>query len=179
MGLVMTLLPKSFVLLQGSEVHRMYMVLLGKDGFRKGLRLYLDQNDGQAVACEAFLDAMSESSGRDLSGMARWYSQAGTPHVTVSTEYNAGEKTFRMNLKQQTPPTSDQPKKEPVLIPIAVGLLGPGGEDMPLKLKVRWLTFWPLFILSVLTSAIQCSLWSQRPKTKDGHGLFSSGWELV
>ena len=74
---------------KGAEVIRMLQTLLGKDTFRKGFDLYIARNDGHAVTCEAFLEAMEEASGRDLQQFRRWYSQAGTPRVAVSTQWNA------------------------------------------------------------------------------------------
>lgn len=107
--------------------------------------LYFQRHDGQAVTCEDFLKAMSDANGRDLSGIAKWYSQAGTPEVSVATEYNGTEKTFTVNIKQRTPPTPGQPDKVPLLIPISVGLLDSNGNDLPLKLKVSFLLDFLLF----------------------------------
>eukprot|EP00803_Ostreobium_quekettii_P004250 evm.model.scf_468.3 EVM.evm.TU.scf_468.3 scf_468:11464-18475(-) len=125
----------STVYKKGCEVHRLYLTLLGKEGFRKGMDLYFERNDGQAVACEDYIKAMGDANGRDLSMMSRWYCQSGTPQVSVKTEYKAADKTFTVNIKQHTPPTPAQPVKEPVLIPIVVGLLDSKGQDLPLKLK--------------------------------------------
>lgn len=62
--------------------------------------------------------------------------QAGTPHLTVKTQYDAAAKTYTVNTKQMTPPSPGQANKLPVLIPLSVGLLGPDGKDMPLTLQV-------------------------------------------
>ena len=43
-------------------------------------------------------------------------------------------KTFRIDIAQTVPPTPGQPTKEPMLIPLAVGLVGRDGSDLPLKL---------------------------------------------
>jgi len=74
----------------------------------------------QAVTCDDFLAAMADANNEDLSGVARWYSQAGTPTLTVSTSYDAAKQTFTINTKQITPPTNGQPDKVPVLIPLKV-----------------------------------------------------------
>jgi hypothetical protein len=74
----------------------------------------------QAVTCDDFLAAMADANGEDLSGIGKWYSQAGTPTLTVSSSYDAAKKTFTINTKQVTPPTNGQPNKVPVLIPLKV-----------------------------------------------------------
>jgi len=97
--------------------------------------LYFKRHDGQAVTCDDFLAAMADANGEDLSGIAKWYSQAGTPTLTVSSSYDAAKKTYTVTTKQVTPPTNGQPDKVPVLIPLKVGLLGPDGQDLPLHLE--------------------------------------------
>ncbi|GMH42507.1 hypothetical protein BSKO_10426 [Bryopsis sp. KO-2023] len=120
---------------KGAEIIRLYQTVLGVDGFRKGLDLYFERHDGSAVTCDDFLAAMADANGKDLSSLAKWYGQAGTPTLTVSGEYNEAEKTYTLKAKQVTPPTAGQETKVPVLIPIAVGLIGPDGKDIPIKLK--------------------------------------------
>ena len=119
---------------KGSEVVRMYETLLGRDGFRKGMDLYFKRHDGQAVTVDDFRAAMADANNVDLSAFAAWYSQAGTPEVTVSHEYDAAKQTVTLRCSQRTPPTPGQADKVPLLIPLAVGLLGPDGRDMPLRL---------------------------------------------
>ena len=119
---------------KGAEVVRMYETLLGREGFRKGMDLYFKRHDGQAVTVDDFRAAMADANGADLSAFATWYSQAGTPEVTVSHEYDAAKQTVTLRCSQRTPPTPGQADKVPLLIPLAVGLLGPDGRDMPLRL---------------------------------------------
>ena len=120
---------------KGAEVVRMYETLLGKEGFRKGMDLYFERHDGQAVTCDDFLAAMADANGADLEAFKPWYSQAGTPVVDVKTAYDADAKTFTMTVSQTIPDTPGQKDKKPVLIPIAVGLLGMDGVDMELTLE--------------------------------------------
>ena len=120
---------------KGAEVVRMYETLLGKDGFRKGMDLYFERHDGQAVTCDDFLAAMADANGADLAAFKPWYSQAGTPKLDVTTEYDAAAKTFTMTCTQSTPTTPGQSDKKPVLMPIAVGLLASDGSDMKLTLE--------------------------------------------
>ncbi|QOL51527.1 aminopeptidase N [Massilia litorea] len=117
---------------KGAEVVRMYQTLLGREGFRKGMDLYFERHDGQAVTCDDFRRAMADASGRDLSLFERWYSQAGTPVVRAETRYDEVDKTYTITLFQSCPPTPGQTSKFPFHIPIAVGLLGADGRDMPL-----------------------------------------------
>eukprot|EP00210_Caulerpa_lentillifera_P005767 g5514.t1 len=120
---------------KGAEIIGIYQTVLGVDGFRKGMDLYFKRHDGQAVTCDDFLDAMATANSKDLNSLGKWYSQAGTPELKVWTEYDAEAKTFTLTASQSTPATPGQSTKEPVLIPIRVGLLGPDGQDLPLKLK--------------------------------------------
>ena len=118
----------------------MYERLLSVEGFRKGLELYIQRHDGQAVACEDFLRAMQDANSTDLSQFHRWYSTPGTPIVTYSYQYDHTSNTFSLRLKQ----TSQC--KDPLHIPIALGLLDTisGAEVLPtqmLELKEMEQTF--------------------------------------
>jgi aminopeptidase N len=119
---------------KGSEVVRMYQTLLGREGFRKGMDLYFERHDGQAVECDDFRAAMADANDRDLTQFERWYSQAGTPRVTVQTHYDSLGRNFDIILSQSCPPTPGQDNKLPFHIPIAVGLLDSSGKDIPLHL---------------------------------------------
>lgn len=118
---------------KGAEVVRMYDTLLGRDGFRKGMDLYFQRHDGQAVTCDDFRSAMADANHRDLTQFERWYSQAGTPRLKVATHYDAAKKTFEITLTQSCPATPGQTKKLPLHIPVAVGLVNAAGQDMPLQ----------------------------------------------
>ncbi|HEY8276715.1 MAG TPA: aminopeptidase N, partial [Methyloceanibacter sp.] len=120
---------------KGAELCRMLQTLLGRDGFRKGLDLYFERHDGEAVTVEDFVDAMADTSGRDLKQFMLWYTQSGTPELACSLDYDARSKSAKLNVSQVTPATPDQNKKEPLLIPLKVGLLGTGGDDLPLILE--------------------------------------------
>ena len=120
---------------KGAEVVRMYQTLLGREGFRKGMDLYFERHDGQAVTCDDFRAAMADANGRDLSQFELWYSQAGTPRVQVETRYDEIARTFTLTLTQSCPPTPGQKDKKPFHIPVAVGLLDSAGRDMPLCLE--------------------------------------------
>jgi len=118
---------------KGAEVIRMYQTLLGKDGFRKGMDLYFERHDGQAVTTDDFYSAMEDANNTSLGTFKLWYKQAGTPTLKVSTEYNESAKTFTLNCSQELPKTPDmEEEKEAQLIPISVGLVGPDGKDLVL-----------------------------------------------
>jgi len=119
---------------KGAEVVGMLRTLLGPEDFRKGMDLYFTRHDGEAATIEQFVQCFADVSGRDLSQFMLWYSQAGTPEVVASGRYDARAKTYRLEVVQTVPPTPGQPLKEPMVIPLAVGLLGPDGNDLPLKL---------------------------------------------
>jgi aminopeptidase N len=120
---------------KGAEVVRMYQTLLGRDGFRKGMDLYFERHDGQAVTCDDFRAAMADANGRDLRQFERWYSQAGTPIVTARTRYDAVKRNFDIILSQRCPASAGQPDKLPFHIPVAVGLLSASGKDLALNLE--------------------------------------------
>ena len=122
---------------KGAEVCRMLQTLLGRDGFRKGLDLYFERHDGEAVTVEDFVEAMADVSGRDLSQFMLWYTQSGTPELACSLDYDPHAKTARLSVSQVMPPTPGQTKKEPMLIPLKFGLIGANGDELPLKLGRR------------------------------------------
>jgi len=120
---------------KGAEVVRMYQSLLGVDGFRRGMDLYFQRHDGQAVTTEDFLAAMADANDTDLSQMQRWYEQAGTPKLAVRMEYDAGEQTCTLICSQSCPTTPEHGEKQPFLIPLVVGLLLPDGSEQALQLN--------------------------------------------
>ncbi len=120
---------------KGAEVIRMLHTLLGPEGFRNGMDLYFSYHDGQAVTCDDFVEALSEANGVDLDQFMRWYEQAGTPRVSARGEWDAATGSYTLTLVQRTPPTPGQPQKQPLVIPVAVGLIGPDGRDRALRLE--------------------------------------------
>jgi aminopeptidase N len=143
---------------KGAEVVRMYQTLLGRDGFRKGMDLYFQRHDGQAVECNDFRAAMADANGRDLSQFELWYSQAGTPRVKAETRFDEIARVYALTLTQTCAPTPGQPVKQPFHIPVAVGLLDSGGQDMPLQLEEgveAQQAFAPTTIVLELTQASQ------------------------
>jgi len=120
---------------KGAEVVRMIHTLLGAENFRKGSDLYFVRHDGQAVTCEDFVKAMEDANAADLTQFRRWYSQAGTPVLTVSHDYNATAQTLTLNIKQHCSPTPNQAVKEPLHIPVKVGLIYPDGSVAPCQLE--------------------------------------------
>ncbi|MBX9901462.1 MAG: aminopeptidase N [Burkholderiaceae bacterium] len=120
---------------KGAEVVRMYYSLIGHEMFRKGMDLYFQRHDGHAVTCDDFRAAMADASGRDLRQFERWYSQAGTPIVQASTSYDAAAQIYEVTLSQSCAATPGQKKKLPFHIPVAFGLVGKDGKDIPLSLE--------------------------------------------
>jgi aminopeptidase N len=122
---------------KGAEVVRMYATTLGKEGFRKGMDLYFKRHDGQAVTCDDFRAAMADANGADLAQFGRWYSQAGTPLVEVSAHYDGAAETYTLTLRQSCPPTPGQGRKEPFVIPFAVGLVDLDGRDLAINIDSK------------------------------------------
>jgi aminopeptidase N len=118
---------------KGAEVVRMIETIVGRDGFRKGMDLYFKRHDNHAVTIEDFVAAMQDANGVDLARFRRWYHQAGTPEITVSDRYDPARKTYELTLRQETPPTPGQPLKEPLVVPVAAGFVGPDGGALAAK----------------------------------------------
>lgn len=115
---------------KGAEVVRMLHTLLGPELFRKGSDLYFERHDGQAVTTDDFVRAMEDVSGRDLSQFRRWYSQAGTPRLNVSDQYDAETGCYELHVSQSCPPSPGQEHKLPYHLPLAMGLLADDGTEL-------------------------------------------------
>lgn len=113
---------------KGAELIGILRRLVGDEGYYKALDLYFERLDGQAATIEDWLAVFEEATGRDLSQFKRWYSQAGTPRITVEEEFAEG--TYTLHLSQHTPATPGQPDKAPQVIPVAVGLISPNGDEV-------------------------------------------------
>jgi len=137
---------------KGAELIRMLQTLLGLDGFRRGLDLYFLRHDGQAVTCDDFVTALADANHRDLSQFRRWYEQAGTPRVAARGQFDAAARSYTLTLTQRNcavgaaagalgaiaaplAPLAPLPPLPPLHIPIAVGLVGRDGRDLPLQLE--------------------------------------------
>jgi aminopeptidase N len=118
---------------KGAEVVRMLKTLLGPQKFREGMDLYFTRHDGQAATIEQFVQCFADVSGADLGQFMLWYSQAGTPEVVATGSYDAAARGYRLDLAQSVPATPGQPSKAAMVIPLAVGLVGRNGHDLPLR----------------------------------------------
>ncbi len=118
---------------KGAEVIRMYHTLLGADGFRRGMDLYFQRHDGQAVTCDDFLAAMADANQRDLTQFSQWYAYAGTPELTVSDSHDRTSQTYSLTVEQRVPDTPGQRNKPPMHLPLALGLLDKNGHEIPLR----------------------------------------------
>ncbi|WP_171020202.1 aminopeptidase N [Hydrogenophaga sp. 2FB] len=124
---------------KGAEVVRMMQTLVGREGFAKGMKLYFERHDGQAVTCDDFAQAIADANPdsdltRLLPQFKRWYSQAGTPHVQAEGVYDEAARTYTLTLSQSCLPTPGQVAKEPFVIPVSLGLLSADGQQLPLQL---------------------------------------------
>ncbi len=125
---------------KGAEVVRMMQTLVGREGFAKGMTLYFARHDGHAVTCDDFAQAIADANpasdlARLLPQFKRWYSQAGTPRVSAHGSYDAAAGSYTLQLTQSCAPTRGQPLKQPLVIPVTLGLLGMDGSDLPLQLS--------------------------------------------
>jgi aminopeptidase N len=119
---------------KGAEVIRMQKIFLGKEGYRKGTDLYFARHDGQAVTCEDFIKAMEDANQVDFTQLRKWYEQAGTPELSVTSQYDEKNSQLQLKVIQTCPATPGQTTKQPFQIPLKMGLLDSKGNDMPLKL---------------------------------------------
>ncbi len=115
---------------KGAELVRMIQTIIGRDAFRRGMDLYVERHDNQAVTIEDFVQAMQDASGIDLARFRRWYAQAGTPEVAVSDSFDEASGRYVLTLRQSVAPTPGQPDKQAVPIPVAMGLLDPAGAQV-------------------------------------------------
>jgi aminopeptidase N len=125
---------------KGAEVVRMMQTLVGRDGFAKGMTLYFQRHDGQAVTCDDFAQSIADANpgsplAARLDTFKRWYAQAGTPRLVARGRYDAPSRTYTLGLEQQCDPSPGQPVKQPFVIPVAMGLVGLSGRNVPLQLE--------------------------------------------
>ncbi|MEJ5176283.1 MULTISPECIES: aminopeptidase N [Erwinia] len=118
---------------KGSEVIRMLHTLLGEENFQKGMQLYFERHDGSAATCDDFVQAMEDASNVDLSQFRRWYSQSGTPVLSIRDDYNPELEQYTLHVTQMTPPTADQKEKLPLHIPLDIELYDGEGQVIPLQ----------------------------------------------
>jgi aminopeptidase N len=140
---------------KGAEVVRMMMTLVGREGFAKGMTLYFQRHDGQAVTCDDFAQAIADANpasdlARLLPQFKNWYSQSGTPRLRAEGRYDADTRSYTLALSQTCPPTPGQPAKAPFVIPVALGLVTDDGHALPLQYTVDGgaATDAPLFVLT-------------------------------
>jgi aminopeptidase N len=126
---------------KGSEVIRALHSLLGEETFMRGMALYVSRHDGTAATCADFVQAMRDAAEQawadgaaiprfSFEQWSRWYHQAGTPQLTLHRHWDGDAGTLTLTVEQSTPPTPGQPEKQPVVIPLALGLVGQGGDAL-------------------------------------------------
>ena len=124
---------------KGSELIRMLHTLLGEEAFMRGMALYVSRHDGTAATCEDFVQAMQDAapvpSPFDFAQFRRWYHQAGTPRLHIQRHWGGETGVLELQVQQHTPATPGQSDKQPLVIPLALGLLGQGGESLPVRLE--------------------------------------------
>jgi aminopeptidase N len=122
---------------KGAEIIRMMQTMVGRPGFCKGMDLYFERHDGQAVIIEDFAKAIADANNQNWEQFKLWYSQAGTPKVTAKTNYNPSKKEFALTLTQSSAPSPGQHHKEAFHIPLVIGLLNQNGSEIALDPKIH------------------------------------------
>ena len=131
---------------KGSEVIRVLHTLLGEEVFMQGMALYVSRHDGTAATCNDFVQAMQDAADQawqagsaiprfSFEQFRRWYHQAGTPSLRLQRHWDGDAGSLRLTICQGTPPTPGQPEKQPVVIPLVLGLVGQAGEPLRLRLQ--------------------------------------------
>ncbi len=115
---------------KGAEVVRMIQTIIGRENFRKGLELYFQRHDGQAVTTEDFVAAMADASGYDLDIFQNWYHQAGTPTIRINTNYDSKQSVFHITVSQKNPLQNKMDQQEPLHIPIKIGIYDQQGNEL-------------------------------------------------
>jgi len=155
---------------KGAEVVRMMQTLIGAKQFRAGMDLYFARHDGEAATVDQFIQCFADASGSDMTQFMRWYSQAGTPLVTVAGRFDAAGKTYTLECKQSVPPTPGQPAKEPMVIPLVLGLVGKDGRDLPLS-PANGAIEHGVFVLSEPSQSISFTSVAERPVLSINRGF--------
>ncbi|RGE40090.1 aminopeptidase N [Comamonas testosteroni] len=145
---------------KGAEVVRMQHNLVGREGFAKGMKLYFERHDGQAVTCDDFSQAIADANpgsplAQHLQQFRRWYSQAGTPVLKAVGQYDAAAQTYTLTLSQSCAPTVGQSEKLPFVIPVQMGLISASGQEIALQLQGEDAAQATLSRMLVLTEAEQ------------------------
>jgi aminopeptidase N len=163
---------------KGAELVRMVQTLVGREKFRAGMDLYFARHDGEAATVEQFIQCFADASACELTQFLRWYSQAGTPEVLVRGRFDAERKIYILECKQIVPPTPGQPTKEPMVIPLALGLIGKNGKDLRLKLSNGESIEKNIVVLSEQAATFEFADLSERPVVSVNRG-FSAPIKLV
>ena len=150
---------------KGAEVIRMMHTLLGNEGFRRGMDLYFQRHDGEAVTTDDFARAMEDANRVSLARFRRWYDQAGTPRLAITGEYDEANRSYAMVVEQSCPPTPGQTIKKPFHIPLSVGLLDSEGRELPLVLAGEDNTDPPITRVLEITEAKQRFTFTGIPET--------------
>jgi aminopeptidase N len=120
---------------KGAQLIRMLRTLVGPDAFRRATDLFFERYDGHAAVTEDLVDAVATASGRRLDQFRRWYHQAGTPELDISSVFDPGQRTCSLTVRQSCPATPGQAEKEPFHLPLAIGLVAPDGQEIPTRLR--------------------------------------------
>jgi aminopeptidase N len=131
---------------KGSELIRMLHTLLGEEAFMRGMALYVSRHDGSAATCADFVQAMQDAAEEawaadagavrfDFDQFRRWYHQAGTPVLQVQRHWDGEAGLLELHIRQHTPATPGQSDKQPLVIPLALGLIDQGGDPLAVQLE--------------------------------------------
>ncbi|HET9715656.1 MAG TPA: aminopeptidase N [Pseudolabrys sp.] len=163
---------------KGAELVRMIRTLVGEECFRAGMDLYFSRHDGQAATVEQFVQCFADASGRDMSQFMRWYSQAGTPEVAVHGSFDEARRTYALSCKQTIPATPGQPEKQPMVIPLSLGLLGKSKRELPLNGADRKVSERGLIVLTNWEESFEFEGVEERPVLSINRG-FTAPIKLV
>jgi aminopeptidase N len=156
---------------KGAEICRMLQTLVGATAFRKAMDVYFERHDGEAATVEDFLQCFVEASGRDLTQFAKWYEIAGTPIVSVETQYDDKRKEFKVDVNQHIPDTAGQKDKPPLHLPLQLALIGQDGSELPLLTRENTLSANGLLELTTPSATLTFRDIAQRPVLSFNRGF--------
>jgi aminopeptidase N len=163
---------------KGAELVRMLQTLIGRKKFRAGMDLYFSRHDGEAATVEQFIQCFADASGHNLTQFLLWYSQAGTPEVTIRGRFDAARKAYALECSQVVPPTPEQPDKKPMVIPLSLGLVDKNGKDVRLRLSNDTPIEGNVVVLSAQADTFEFTDLPERPIVSINRG-FSAPIKLV
>ena len=155
---------------KGAEVIRMLATLFGTEGFRRGIDLYFDRHDGNAVTCDDFLSAMEDANKFDLSKFSRWYQQHGTPSVYFNRKQKGPELVIILIQKK---PENACFSDNVLPIPFRFSMFDSSGKPISLDVNGKKMGVEPMVVLDCERTSLKIQA-SDQTKSDELHNATPS-----